>query len=466
MKNGKISVIEKIGYGFGDGASNLIWMIFIYYQLNFYTDVYGLAAAAAGTMLLVTRTWDIFVDVIIGMIADRTQTRWGKFRPFLLWMALPFGIVATLAFTTPPFGDTGKLISAYVTLTLLMLAYSAINVPYGALMGVISPDPQERTALSAYRFSFAQGAGFVVAMLAMPLVATLGQGNERTGYVLTVGLFSIVAVLMFLGTFATTRERVVPPPKQKTSSKQDLIDLAHNWHWQILCALGILQVFFVAIRGSSMIYYFKYYMNDATFAGPFGWTIHLGGALGTGPFIVMGTLTSMVATFLIQYVTPYTGRKNAFIGCMVLGAISLIASFWVRPDQLLLLYGFHFLYSIFTGPTAALLWAMFADSADWSEWKTGRRATGLVFSASGMSNKLGWAIGGALALSLLAAYGYQANVAQTAHAQEGIRLLMAVVPAIGALACGFGMLFYKLESKMPQISAELAAKRAANATES
>jgi GPH family glycoside/pentoside/hexuronide:cation symporter len=461
MANRKIGVLEKIGYGLGDGASNLIWMIFIYYQSNFYTDVYGLAAAAAGTMLLVTRSWDIFVDVAIGMIADRTQTKWGKFRPFLLWMALPFGIVATLAFTTPPFSDTGKLISAYVTLTLLMLAYSAINVPYGALMGVISPDPQERTELSAYRFSFAQGAGFVVAMLAMPLVAALGHGNKQQGYMLTVGLFSIVAVLMFLGTFASTRERVIPDLKQKTSSKQDLTDLVHNIPWLMLCGLGILQVFFVAIRGSSMVYYFKYYMNDMTVAGPFGWTIHLGGELGTAPFIVMGTLTSLLATFLIQYVTPFTGRRKAFIGCMVLGAISLVSSFWVRPDQLLLLYVFHFLYSIFTGPTAALLWAMFADSADYSEWKTGRRATGLIFSASGMSNKFGWAIGGALALNLLAVYGYHANVVQTTHAQDGIRLLMTIVPALGALACGLGMLFYKLESQMPVITTELAAKRAA-----
>ena len=459
MSERKIGVLEKIGYGLGDGASNLIWMIFVYYQMNFYTDVYGLAAAAAGTMLLVTRSWDIFVDVVVGMIADRTNTRWGKFRPFLLWMALPFGIIATLAFTTPPIEGTGKLICAYASLTLLMLAYSAINVPYGALMGVISPDPQERTELSAYRFSFAQGAGFVVAMLAMPLVSALGHGNKQQGYMLTVALFSILAIVMFIGTFATTRERVVPEAGQKTSTKQDLIDLSRNWHWQMLCALGILQVFFVAIRGSSIIYYFKYYMNDVTVAGPFGWMIHLGGELGTGPFIVMGTLTSLAATFLIQYVTPYTGRKKAFIGCMVLGTVSLVASYWVRPDQLLLLYFFHFLYSVFTGPTAALLWAMFADSADYSEWRTGRRATGLVFSASGMSNKFGWAIGGALALNLLAVYGYQANMVQTAHAQEGIRLLMAIVPALGALACGLGMVFYKLESLMPKIEAELAARR-------
>lgn len=455
----RISLAEKIGYGCGDGASNLIWMIFIYYQSNFYTDVYGLAAAAAGTMLLVTRSWDIFIDVFVGMTADRTKTRWGKFRPYLLWMAVPFGLVSVMAFSTPDFGDAGKLIYAYVALTLLMLVYSAINVPYGALMGVISSDPQQRTSLSAFRFSFAQGAGLFVALFTQPLIAYFGRGDKVHGYETTVSLFAALAVVLFLVTFATTKERVEPSAKQQTSTKQDLQDLARNLPWLMLCALGILQVFFVAIRGSAIIYYFKYYMGDMTFSGPFGMQLHLGGEIGSGLFIVIGTILSLAGTFLIQYVTPYTGRKKAFIGCMVLGAAALIASYWVRPDQLYLLYGYHALYSIFTGPTAALLWAMFADSADYSEWKTGRRATGLVFSASGMSNKFGWAIGGALALSLLSITGYRANMVQTEAASEGIRILMALAPAAGALLCGLGMAFYRLESKMPQITAELAARR-------
>lgn len=459
--NTRVSLLEKIGYGCGDGASNLIWMIFIYYQSNFYTDVYGLAAASAGTMLLVTRSWDIFIDIFVGMTADRTKTRWGKFRPFLLWMAVPFGLVSIMAFTTPPLGAAGKLVYAYVALTLLMLVYSAINVPYGALMGVISADPQQRTALSSFRFSFAQGAGLFVALFAQPLIAYFGRGDKVHGYEMTVGLFAALAVVLFLVTFATTRERVEPPAKQKTSTKQDLKDLLGNGPWLMLCALGILQVFFVAIRGSAIIYYFKYYMHDVILAAPFGVQIHLGGEIGAGFFIVVGTILSLLGTFLIQYVTPYTGRKKAFIGCMVLGAAALVASYWVRPDQLYLLYGYHVLYSIFTGPTAALLWAMFADSADYSEWKTGRRATGLVFSASGMSNKFGWAIGGALSLSLLAVYGYQANMVQTEHAREGIRILMALAPAAGALLCGAGMIFYWLEAKMPVITGELAARRAA-----
>ncbi|MGA7674175.1 MAG: MFS transporter [Rhizomicrobium sp.] len=442
----KLSIFEKIGYGFGDGASNLIWMMFIYFQLNFYTDVYGLAASALATMLLVTRTWDMFIDVFIGMTADRTKTRWGKFRPYLLWMALPFGIISVLAFTTPSLAPFGKLIYAYVTLSLMMVVYSAINVPYGALMGVISPDSQERTSLSSWRFTFAFAAGLVVQYFTLKLVAIFGHGNQVIGYQLTIALFASVAVVMFLVTFASTRERVQPVPDQKTSTGRDLLDLVTNVPWLVLCALGILQVCFVAIRGGAIIYYFKYYIGNVE---------------AVALFLLVGALMSLLGTFLIQYVTPFTGRKNAFIGLMLVATVTLVASYWVRPDQLYLLYAYNIVYCMLTGPTSALLWAMFADSADYSEWKTGRRATGLIFSASGMSNKFGWAIGGALAATLLAVYGFQANVVQTAHAREGIQLLMAIVPAMGTLLCGLGMMAYRLnEAKMKVIHAELVVFRA------
>jgi GPH family glycoside/pentoside/hexuronide:cation symporter len=446
QQNHKLSIFEKVGYGFGDGASNLIWMMFIYFQLNFYTDVYGLAASALATMLLVTRTWDMFIDVFIGMTADRTKTRWGKFRPYLLWMALPFGIISVLAFTTPSLDAFGKLVYAYVTLSLMLVVYSAINVPYGALMGVISPDSQERTSLSSWRFTFAFAAGLVVQYFTLKLVAIFGHGNQTLGYQLTVGLFAAVAVVMFLVTFASTRERVQPVPNQKTSTGRDLLDLVTNVPWLVLCTLGILQVCFVAIRGGAIIYYFKYYIGNVE---------------AVALFLLVGAIMSLLGTFLIQYVTPFTGRKNAFIGLMLLSAVTLVASYWVRPDQLYLLYTYNIIYCVLTGPTSALLWAMFADSADYSEWKTGRRATGLIFSASGMSNKFGWAIGGALAATLLAVYGFQANVVQTAHAREGIQLLMAIVPAVGTLLCGLGMLGYRLnEAKMKTIHAELAEFRA------
>ena len=445
----RLSIAEKIGYAFGDGASNLIWMMFIYFQLNFYTDVYGLAASALATMLLITRTWDMFIDVFIGMTADRTKTRWGKFRPYLLWMALPFGIISVLAFTTPSLAPFGKLIYAYVTLSLMMVVYSAINVPYGALMGVISPDSQERTALSSWRFCFAFTAGLVVQYYTLHLVKLFGHGNDALGYQLTIGLYAVVAVVMFLVTFAATRERVQPVPQQKTSTGRDLLDLMRNIPWLMLCFLGILQVCFVAVRGGAIIYYFKYYIGNVE---------------AVALFLLAGAIMSLLGTFAIQYVTPYTGRKNAFIGCMLLATVALVASFWVRPNQLLLLYVYNIIYCVLTGPTSALLWAMFADSADYSEWKTGRRATGLIFSASGMSNKFGWAIGGALAATLLAYVGFQANVVQTAQAQEGIRILMALVPAAGTLLCAIGMMGYRLnEATMKKIHDELVVFRAKNA---
>jgi len=450
MAERKLSLAEKIGYGFGDGASNLIWMTFIYFQINFYTDIYGLAAASLATMLLVTRTWDMFFDVMVGMVADRTKTRWGKFRPYLLWMAIPFGVISVLTFTTPHFDPHGKLIYAYVTLSLMMVVYSGINIPYGALMGVISPDPQERTSCSAYRFSFAFIAGLFVQYFTLKLVTAFGHGNQQQGYQLTIGLYAAIAVAMFFITFAATRERVQPVPQQKTSTGRDLLDLVGNIPWLVLCLLGIAQVCFVAIRGAAIIYYFKYYIGNIDAA-----------AL----FLLVGALMSLFGTFLIQYVTKYTGRKKAFIGLMLISCLDLVASYWVRPDQMALLYATNIVYCLLTGPTSALLWAMFADAADYSEWKTGRRATGLVFSASGMSNKFGWVIGGTLSATLLAVYGYHANVVQTVHAQEGIRILMALAPAAGTLVCGLGMMLYRLEAKMPKIQAELAAKRAVQAAE-
>ncbi|MDE2184268.1 MAG: MFS transporter [Alphaproteobacteria bacterium] len=446
QQGGKISVVEKIGYGFGDGASNLIWMTFIYFQLNFYTDVYGLAAGALATMLLITRTWDMFIDVIIGMTADRTKTRWGKFRPYLLWLAVPFGVIAVLTFTTPSFSDHGKLIYAYVTLSLMMVVYSGINIPYGALMGVLSADSQERTSLASWRFSFAFGAGLFVQYFTLKLVTLFGHGNQQVGYQLAIGLYAALAVAMFLVTFVTTRERVQPMQVKQTSTGRDLLDLVTNVPWLVLCLLGIAQVCFVAIRGAAVIYYFKYYIGNVD-AAPL--------------FLLVGALMSLAGTFLIQYVTPYTGRKNAFIGLMLVSAADLVASYWVKPDQMGLLYFYNIVYCLLTGPTSALLWAMFADAADYSEWKTGRRATGLVFSASGMSNKFGWVIGGALSATLLAVTGFHANVVQTEHAQEGIRILMALAPAIGTIVCGLGMAAYTLsEAKMKTIHAELAARRA------
>lgn len=458
----KIAWPEKFGYGLGDAASNLFWMTFVYFQVNYYTDVYGLAAGAVATLLLVTRIWAMFTDVIVGVTADRTTTRRGKFRPYLLWLALPFGIMSVLTFTVPAIGPAGKLVYAYGSLALMMLVYSGINIPYAALVGVISPDPQERTSLTSWRFSFAYIGGIIVAVCTQPMVTFLGQHDSALGYQRTIAVYGAAAAILFLVCYASTEERVQPVRAVDAPTWRHLKDLATNGPWLILCLIGIVGVCLVSIRGAAIIYYFKYYMADRVIA-PFGVPLHLGGTAGVSLFILLNTVLALVGTFLVQYVTPYTGRKKTYVLCTSIAAIILVASYWVQPRQLELLYCYHAIYSILTGSTAALLWAMIADTADYSEWKTGRRATGLVFSAAGMSNKFGWAIGGGLSATLLAIYSYQANVVQSESAIGGIRILMALAPAVAAILCSILMMFYGLERKMPAILADLAVRRSQDA---
>jgi glycoside/pentoside/hexuronide:cation symporter, GPH family len=407
-------------------------------------------------LLLLTRFLDMAFDLSMGVLGDRTKTRWGKFRPYLLWFAVPFGIISVLTFTTPSFSPNGKLIYAYITLCLMMMVYSAINIPYSALMGVISPDSQERTSVSSYRFAFAFGAGLVVQYSTLYLVDYFGRvkpemggvllaAAKAHGYQLTMGIYAVAATALFFLTFALTRERV-QPIQDKSTLRQDLRDLATNLPWLILFGMGTLTVCAVAIRSSAILYYFQYYVGNEKLS-----------AL----FMVAGTLMSLLGTILIQHVTRIAGRKATYIGLASLGALFLVISYWVRPEQIALMFVFQVLYSAVTGPTSAVLWAMFADSADYSEWRTGRRATGLVFSAAGMSNKLGWAIGGPITVWLLASFGYRAGIAQTPHALHGILLLFTFIPAVAFLLTGVGLFFYPLnEARMKKMQGELEARQA------
>jgi GPH family glycoside/pentoside/hexuronide:cation symporter len=463
----KLTFFEKTGYAFGDAASNLFWMTFIYFQSKFYSDVFFYTPDAAlersllqklAALLLLTRFFDMGFDLFMGIMGDRTRTHWGKFRPYLLWFAIPFGIISTLTFTTPGFSPNGKLIYAYITLCLMMMVYSAINIPYSALMGVISPDSQERTSASSYRFAFAFGAGMIVQYSTLYLVDYFGRirqgmsgmalaAAEARGYQWTMGLYAIAATSLFFLTFALTKERIQPAP-QKASLGQDLSDLATNVPWLILFFTGTLTVCSVAIRSSAILYYFQYYVGNEKMA-----------AL----FMVAGTLLSLLGSVAIQHVTRFAGRKATYIGLAVLGAIFLAVAYWTKPEQIVLIFALQILYSAVTGPTSPVLWAMFADSADYSEWKTGRRATGLIFSAAGMSNKLGWAIGGPVAVWLLASFGYQANVAQTPAALHGIILLYSLIPAVGFLLTGVAIFFYPLnEARMKKLQGELQARQAVN----
>lgn len=728
----KLSLKEKLGYATGDFASNLFWQPFTIFLLYYYTDIFGLSAAAVGTMFLVTRVWDTFFDPLVGIIADRTQTRWGKFRPYLLWLAIPFGVIGALTYLAPDLSQGGKLIFAYVTYTLMMMIYSLINVPYSALLGVISPDPHARESAASYKFVFAFLAGIIIQAATLPLVNQLGKGdtqivdtrlendkliltekgtgsarvivsaidslgssqstefvvkilkegltppkinaqpptdtlwagfntyeidltqffkvssdeslkfevqsdnprvakvsvknnkltiyekgkglatitinasnragtatltlpiviseagnsfprvvapsqpltlernfkshaisitnlfadadreplhyfatssdpkvvgvtvkdgqlvikevglgisrillyaydsrggfacdtlhisvvqpgnnppvvqhplsnlmldkgfksdticlasvfsdvdgnhltysitvvNEAKGYFHTMSVFALIAILMFFVTFATTRERVQPISEKVSSIKDDLKDLLQNKPWLALFALSIFMQIYVAVRQSAIIYYFKYYVGNTQLASL---------------YLVAGTLASLAGAFLIQFAAKKYGKKSSFIVLIVMGSLFTILTYYVKPDQLLPMFALQTILQFFTGPLSPLLWAMYTDSADYSEWKTGRRATGLILSASVFSLKFGWAIGSAITGWLLAYFGFQANVLQNAHAQDGIRLLISYIPTIGLVLAGFTMLFYRLNEKtLAQMTAELAQRRNAN----
>lgn len=463
----KLPFREKIAYGFGDLASVLYWQTFMVYLTYFYTDVFGIAAAAAGTMLGLSRSVDAFFDPVMGMIADRTKTRWGKFRPYLLWMCVPFAVMGVLTFTVPDLAPPGKLLWAWITYNGLMLLYTAINIPYTAMLGVISPNPNERTTLSSVKFVFAFSAGMIVSATLLPLSKILGGGNDAHGWQLTFIVIGLAAIGFFLITFFNTRERVLPPPAQKTSVGQDLRDLFTNGPWLLLLATTITFILFVAVRSSVTVHYFKYYVGTQTLTLPawlpkFGGTQewHLEGLVSV--FNTSGQLASLIGVMLVPLFARGVGRKAAFV-TMLLVAIGCTASFYfLAPGQLLLIFGINLLGSVTGGPLSALLWAMYADTADYAEWQKGRRATGLIFSASIFAQKQGWAIGAMVALGLMQSVGFVANVEQTPRSLHGLVLLMSVIPAsIGMLAVVL-ILFYPLyEAKVSRMASDLKARRAA-----
>jgi len=457
----KLRLKEKIGYGFGDAASSMFWKLFSMYLMFFYTDVFGISATVVGTMFLVTRIWDAAFDPFVGILGDRTESRWGKFRPYLLWIAVPFGIIGVLTFTTPSFGEHGKVIYAFVTYSLMMMVYSMINVPYASLMGVMTADGKERTTLATFRFIFAFGGSLLVLALAEPLVdifSKFAKGGQslQLGWQLAAVVFAIIAITFFLFTFSWTRERI-KPVTVKTSLKKDLNDLFHNVPWFILLGAGIAAIFFNSIRDGAAIYYFKYYIQgqSAFTISAINLTINL-----SSLYFVLGQAANIIGVVLAKPVSDRIGKKYTFLYAMLFAAVFSIGFYWLDRNSISLIFVFQFLISMSAGVIFPLVWSMYADAADYSEWKTGRRATGLVFSASSMSQKFGWTIGGALAGWLLGYYGFKANVVQTAEAQTGIKMMLSFFPALGTLLGAFFMIIYPLnEKKMLTIAAELTVRR-------
>lgn len=453
----KICLKEKIGYSFGDFASSMFWKIFSMFLMIFYTDVVELSPAAVGTMLLLTRLWDGLNDPIMGIISDRTSTSKGKFRPYLLWVAIPFGIIGILTFSTPDLGPSGKLIYAYVTYTLMMMVYTAINVPYSSLMGVMTDNSEERTSLASFRFIGAYSGGiFMTASIPylLDFFKEIGS-SEASSYQYSVAIYAVVAAFFFIMTYLWTKERV-KPLKEKTSIWKDVKDLGRNAQWFIMLGAGIAVLIFNSLRDGSIMYYFKYFIKDQTipFIGEMKWD-KLAGA-----YMTIWLATNMIGVLLAKPVSAKIGKKKTFIGAMILASFLSVALYWLQAEQI----GLIFLLNIFIGITAGivlpLIWSMYADIADYSEWKTGRRATGLVFSSSSMSQKMGWTLGGAVTGWLLAAYGFEANAEQSLESLTGIRMMISVYPAIGAALSALFLLIYKLNDKyMEKIIEELKEKR-------
>jgi GPH family glycoside/pentoside/hexuronide:cation symporter len=459
--NDRISIKEKIGYGFGDFASSMFWKLFSVYLLYYYTDVFGIAAAAVGTMFLITRIWDTALDPIIGIVSDKTETRWGKFRPYLLWMCIPFAIAGILTFSAPEFSASGKLVYAYVVYTLMMIAYSAINVPYASLMGVMSADTKERTALAAYRFIFAFAGSILVLATAEPLAAyfskTGGGNNLKLGWQLAAVVFAVLAAVLFYFTFAWTKERIQPPKEQKASLKEDLKNLLANKPWFILLGAGVCTLIFNSIRDGSAIYYFKYYFTsqEAFEISAINTTVNY-----STLYLVLGQAANIIGVVLAKPVSDKIGKKTTFLYAMLTACVLSCVFYLLGETNITLILLLQLLISICAGSVFPLLWSMYADIADYSEWKTGRRATGLIFSSSSMSQKLGWTLGGALTGWLLALWGFEANTLQTEEVKQGIRLMLSFIPAAGALLSAAFIVFYKLSDQyMQQITNELIQRR-------
>ena len=447
---GKLPISEKVAYGLGDTASCLYYSTLAQFLLFFYTDVFGITATAAGLMMLITKLWDTANDPIMGMIADRTTSRHGKFRFWILWMIPAFMLTGILVFTTPDLSMTGKLIWAYVTYSLVGMAYTAINVPYSALMGVMTSNSKERSILASFRFLGANSGSLIVNGTLLWLVATLGQGNEQRGFFYTMCLYAVIAGALFFITFKYTRERVLPPLKKNTVLR-DLKDLTKNGPWLVFCVVGVLTLIYISVRGGATLYYFKYYIGNQSLASS---------------YLVVGSVFAIAGVSCTKYILAwFRDKRRAYICLTLMTAAILMAFYFVSPTDIALLFGLQVVGAFLAAPLMPLTWAMFADTADYAEYKLGRRATGLIFSAGTTSQKLGWTLGGSSAGFMLGFYGFEANMEQAPDTLNGIVLLMSIIPASIAFLTAFVTLFYKIDYKMEKELEETISRNSAERAE-
>lgn len=480
-KSQKLSVVEKVGYSLGDLAANLVFQTLITYLAYFYTDIYGLKSADASLVMLVVGLVAAFVfNPIVGALADRTKTKWGKFRPWILYTAVPMGVVALLAFSTPDFSYKGKLIYAAVTYTLLLLLYASSNLPYSALSGVITGDMGERNSISSYRFVAVMFAQFFVQVFMLPIITAAGHGDKAAGIETVMTWMAIIGTVMLLITFITTRERIVPTAEQESSLKDDLSDLVKNRPWIIMLSLTILVFITLAMKGGSYVYYFNNYVDKVAltnFIGPVLSALSSVGMnffeedpvnAGLGLFNAGGIIFMIVGIGLSKKLADKYGKRDVYKYGLIVATLFVLVFILFKPENVVLMFASQILHGFSYGVTIPILWAMIADVADYSEWKNNRRATAIIFSAMMVGLKAGLAIGGALVAWILGLYGYIAKesavvgqeIVQPDSVAQGAKMLVSVFPSIPFLI-GAGLLFfYIIDKKMEtKIESDLKTRR-------
>jgi glycoside/pentoside/hexuronide:cation symporter, GPH family len=492
----RLSIAEKIGYSCADAAANFVFMTMINFQTNFYTDVFGLAAGTAAAILLAARLWDAVADPIVGVLADRTKTRWGKFRPWILFTALPWCIVMVVAYTTPKGWSMSSMI-AYATITniLLMTIYSMNNMPYSALGGVMTADVNERAKLNSYRFVAVNAAQFIVGGFTLPLVAKFAVGHDQQyGWQMTMTIWACVCIILFLITFFTTRERIQPPPQQKSDARLDFAALLKNSPWIAMFAMTLFHFCILSFRGSAWYNYFHYYADKASMYNWLQW-LHLtapalvsgttapGGMLETLGYIVhgdpsnlansnvadvfnsvynmIGTATTILVILLSAGFAKRFGKKAVAVTGFGLTTMATALFYLLKPTDAGGMIAMSIIISVCYAPTIPLLWAMFADVADYSEWKTGRRFTGIVFATIGFALKAGLALGSSSFLWIMSGlFAYNSKHPSLPQAVYGFRICSSVVVSILFGICTLLLISYKLNKRVTiEIANELAERR-------
>lgn len=451
----KLTFREKFGYSLGDGSANFVFQVLLWYQQPFFIEVFGIGPTALFWLLLGGRLYDAFTDPAMGIISDRTKTKWGKFRPWILWSSIPFAGVFWLTFTKPDLGPAGLLAYAIIGYLMLMTVYTMNNVPYAALAGVMTSDPDERTSIQQYRFFTAMAASFVVQTFTIPWVAKFGGGDDARGWSITIGIFAAISFLFFLGTFATTRERVVP--SKPAPVREDMRDLKNNRPWLILFGVTLFIFITLSFRGGPMYYFMAHYMDEVTlvnFVEKFGFVAPASGEMGLGHrildtigllvqadrsngssvaigvFGMAGNIVTLVGVAFSKKIVNIFGKKNMFIACLSGTTVVTAAIFIVGPTDVETLFYLSLLWPATYGPTIPVLWVMIADTADFSEWKTGRRATGFVFAGIVFALKAGLALGGAFSAKIMQWHGYESGAAQTDASQFAIKISATVYSSI------------------------------------